>query len=224
MDFTNKIINNQPFTYAKYGDGEYLVASKRKGQNCDHTQYTEKLGNAVIDSYKYLAPLYNSYIGKWDGDYKVFGFFEKIFKPTWSDYSAFIFGNKKEFQIKLPLLKSIKYATQQKIYVCNQDNFKVNSIFNIDNCVLVHPSDWFEINYDIILQQTKNSVLNPDSVIIMTSAGMGAKPLLADLRKLFPNAILIDIGSAFDLFVYKKTRSYNLNLTKDEIDAFIAFL
>ena len=58
----------------------------------------------------------------------------------------------------------------------------------------------------------------------MTSAGMGAKPLLADLRKLYPYAILIDIGSGFDLFVYKKSRSYNMNLTKKEIDEFIDLL
>ena len=224
MDWVKWIDENIPFTYAKFGDGEYLVSIKRPGQNCDNTKYTPKLSNSVIQSYKYLATLKNSYLGKWSSDYKVYGFFEKIVIPIWADYHVFIFGNKKEFVNKLPLLKSIKNSTQQKIYVCNEDNSKVKSIFNIDNCIIVHPSDWFEHNYDVILQKTRDAIINPDSIIIMTSAGMGAKPLLADLRKLYPNAILLDIGSGFDSLVYKKTRSYNNNLKREEIDEFIRLL
>jgi hypothetical protein len=224
MDFLNLINQNKPFTYAKYGDGEYLVSINRTGQNCDNTPYTSKLSNAVIQSYKYLAPLKNSYLGKWNSDSKVYSFFENLVIPTWADYCAFIFGTKEQFENKLPLLKSIQNATQQKIYICNAANSAVASLFKIDNAVIVHPSNWFENDYNLILQQTRDAIINPDSIIIMTSAGMGAKPLLADLRKLYPNAILIDIGSGFDLFAYKKSRSYNMNLTKNEIDEFIALL
>tara|TARA_R110000868_G_C10819661_1_gene758537 strand:- start:52 stop:732 length:681 start_codon:yes stop_codon:yes gene_type:complete len=224
MAWINKIINNEPFTYAKYGDGEYLVSINRQGMNCDYTPYTSKLSNAVIQSYKYLAPLQNSYIGRWFDDSVVYKYFENIIKPTWADYCAFIFGNKNEFINKLPLLKTIRNATQQKIYICNDANSAVAPLFKIDNTIIVHPSNWFENDYDIILQQTRDYIVNPDSIIIMTSAGMGAKPLLADLRKLYSNAILIDIGSGFDLFVYKKSRLYNMNLTKNEIDEFIDLL
>lgn len=224
MDFLNFINQNKPFTYAKYGDGEYLVSINRKGHNCDHTPYTSKLSNAVIHSYKYLASLQNSYIGRWFDDSIVYKYFENIIKPTWADYCAFIFGTKEQFENKLPLLKTIRNATQQKIYICNDANSAVAPLFKIDNTIIVHPSNWFENNYDLILQQTRDSIINPNSIIIMTSAGMGAKPLLADLRKLYPYAILIDIGSGFDLFVYKKSRSYNMNLTKKEIDEFIDLL
>jgi hypothetical protein len=223
MDFIDALKTNQAFTYAKYGDGEYLCAIKRPGQNCDNTKYTEKLSNAVIKSYKYLAPQSNCYIGRWT-DGKVDAFFERIVKPNWRDYSQFIFFNKKEFYEKLDLFRSIKQATQQKIYCCNADNAKAAPIFNIDTCVIVHPSDWFESTYEAVLAETKAAVINPDSVIILTSAGMGAKPLMADLRQCYPNAILIDIGSAFDTFVYRKSRSHNLNFTKSDIDEFIKSL
>tara|TARA_R110000868_G_scaffold152410_4_gene377124 strand:- start:2509 stop:3189 length:681 start_codon:yes stop_codon:yes gene_type:complete len=224
MTFLNFINQNIPFTYAKYGDGEYLVSINKKGQNCDLTPYTPNLSYAVIQSYKFLAPLKNSYIGCWFDDSVVCKFFENIIKPNWYDYCAFIFGTKEQFEIKLPLLKTIRNAIQQKIYICNENNSAVSSLFNIDNTIIVHPSNWFENDYDLILQQTRDSIINPDSIIIMTSAGMGAKPLLSDLRKFYPNAILIDIGSGFDLFVYKKSRSYNMHLTKNDIDEFIDLL
>jgi hypothetical protein len=224
MDWINKIINNKPFTYAKYGDGEYLASINRKGMNCDHTPYTAKLSNAVIQSYTYLASLDNSYIGRWFDDSIVYKYFENIIKPNWADYCAFIFGTKEQFENKLPLLKTIRNATQQKIYICNDTNSAIAQLFKIDNTVIVHPSNWFETDYDLILQKTRDAIIYPDSIIILTSAGMGAKPLLADLRKLYSNAILIDIGSGFDLFVYKKSRSYNMNLTKNEIDEFIDLL
>jgi hypothetical protein len=223
MDFINALKSNTAFTYAKYGDGEYLCAIKRPGQNCDNTKYTEKLNNAVIESYKYLAPQSNCYIGRWT-DGKVDAFFERMVKPNWRDYSQFIFFTKQEFYQKLNLFRTIKEAPQQKIYLCNDENAKAAPIFNINTCVIVHPSDWFEHGYDAILTETKAAVINPDSVIILTSAGMGAKPLLADLRRSYPNAILIDIGSAFDTFVHRKSRSHNLNFTKSDIDEFIKSL
>ena len=221
MNFIKCINENSPFTFAKYGDGEYLCAIRRKGNKCDHTKYTEKLAKAVIDSYIYLAPLENSYLGKWGDDTTVCKFFESIVKPTWVNYSSFIFGTTKEFNEKLDLLKTIKNAKQQKIYVCNESVSKVAPLFNITNTILIHPSDWYEQSYNTVLNRIKDTVINNESIIIMTSAGMGAKALLADLRKMYQNAILIDIGSAFDVFTYKATRSYNMTITKNEVDEWI---
>ena len=224
MDFITALKLNFAFTYVKYGDGEYLCAIKQDltGQNCDYTKYTEKLSNAILESYKYLAPQPNCYIGRWTGIWsEVDIFFEKIVKPNWKNYCEFIFFNKKEFYEKLNLFKAIKDATQQKIYCCNSENAKVAPIFNINSCIIIHPSDWFEQNYDAVLAETKEAIVNPKSVIILTSAGMGAKPLLADLRRSYPDAILIDIGSAFDTFAYRKSRKHNLNFTKSDIDEFI---
>ncbi len=94
-------------------------------------------------------------------------------------------------------------------------------LFNINNTILIHPSDWYEQSYNTVLNRIKDTVINSSSIIIMTSAGMGAKALLSDLRKVYPNAILIDIGSAFDVFTYKATRSYNMTVTKNEVDEWI---
>ena len=224
MDLIKFINYNISFTFAKYGDGEYLVCNKRKGQNCDNTKYTESLSNAVLNSYKYLSALDNSYLGKWMDGNEIFKYFENIYKPKWVDYESIIFKNAQEFADKLTLYKTIKNCKQDKIYICNQRLSTIAYLFNIDNTIIIHPSDWFEINYQDVLNQTINAVKNPDSIVILTSAGMGAKPLLADLRKAFSNAILIDIGSAFDIFTYTATRSFNMNVPNHIIDEYIQLI
>ena len=55
--------------------------------------------------------------------------------------------------------------------------------------------------------------------MILTSAGMGAKPLIADLYKLYPHAIIIDIGSAMDLICsHRRTRDYHTLSQQEVID------
>ena len=226
MDWKKYIKENMPFTFVKYGDGEYLCSIRRQGQNCDNTKYTEQLGSAIVSSYIYLASLSNSYLGKWTDDRQTALFFEELIKPQWVDYCSFLFGKQRgvpTFMEQLPLLKCLKNSSQQKIYVCNEVLTAVAPLFNIDKTIIIHPYNWFQLQYDDILQQIKNAVKNPNEIIIMTSAGMGAKPLLADLRQYYPSAILIDIGSGFDALTSTVSRSYN-NYSLEEIETFKRYI
>jgi len=221
MNIVKFINENIPFTFVKFGDGEYLACNKRKGCNCDYTPYTDTLGNRLIESYKYLSSLSNCFIGKWETKI-INSYFESLGIPNWVDYCSVIFGNNIPFNNVLPILKTIRNAKQQKIYVCNSSIAeKSKKIFNIDTIIDVHQSNWFEENYNSTLQSIIDSIIDKNSIIIMTSAGMGAKPLIYDLNKLYPNAILIDIGSAFDILSNKATRDYNSNIHKDEVDNMI---
>jgi len=63
---TEHIINNKPISFSKYGDGEFYCAFVRHGRNCDNDTYTYKLGNSLINSFKYMVECAeNYYIGKW---------------------------------------------------------------------------------------------------------------------------------------------------------------
>ena len=91
-------------------------------------------------------------------------------------------------------------------------------LFSIDTHVTIDKSNWFETSYEQTLQTTINSVKDPNNLLILTSAGMGAKILIADLHKYYPNAIIIDIGSALDLICSsRRTRDYH-TLTSEEIN------
>lgn len=52
--------------------------------------------------------------------------------------------------------------------------------------------------YDSIFNEIKQKIENDSNTMILFSGGMGAKYLLSELHKLYPNAIYIDVGSAFD--------------------------
>jgi hypothetical protein len=76
--------------------------------------------------------------------------------------------------------------------------FKSKEIFNIDHHITVHPSDWFDNDFDAVFNSVKEKITDDANTMILFSAGMGAKYLITALHRLYPNAIYIDVGSAFD--------------------------
>jgi len=194
--------------FIKYGDGEYNAANFYKGGNCDGTPYTERLGNSIRSSFAYNSEQPNAMIGCWY-DISNTSFWQSLVKDpiTWADYHTVIIDNKKELSHstdKLELFKSIKESTRKKIYVANASMYKACQIFSLDAFVDVDPSNWFEEEYETILESVSVEVSDDANTLILTSAGMGAKSLISDLHKKFPRAIYIDVGSAFDMLCTRK--------------------
>ena len=222
MDIVKFIKQNKSFIFVKFGDGEYYASIQSPGGNCDGTLYTPKLGNGIIESFKYLNQFPDVYIGKWE-ERSVPNYFQSLTSDkivNWENYNILIARTRDEFLNRtLPYFKAIRNAKQQKIYVCNSTMVKLSkNILNIDNHIVIDPSNWFELNYDEILHNTINCINDPNNVLILTSAGMGAKVLIADIYKKFSNSIIIDIGSALDLICSgRRTRDYH-KLTNNDIN------
>jgi hypothetical protein len=119
----------------------------------------------------------------------------------------------------MPIFLSIRQAKQQKIYICNDKVQHVaKRLFQIHDCVTIDSTNWFQNDYTKILQQCKATVKDPHRVIFMISAGMGGKPLIADLLQALPHAIILDIGSGFDfLCTLKKTRDYQKAFSLEDV-------
>ena len=202
------INNSIPCMFIKYGDGEYNAANFYEGGNCDGTPYTERLGNSVRASFTYNSQQPNAMIGCWH-DLSNTVFWNSLVDGsiTWADYHTVIIDNKKPLSDsgdKLALFKSIKESTRKKIYVANAGMYKATQIFSIDSFVDVDPSNWFEEDYESVLESVCAEVSDDADTLILTSAGMGAKSLISDLHKKFPRAIYIDVGSAFDMLCTRK--------------------
>ena len=60
--FTKKMLNNENFTFVKYGDGEILCMIGGKGENCDHHPYSEKLAKELEISFVKLLKFYDDVI------------------------------------------------------------------------------------------------------------------------------------------------------------------
>ena len=200
--FTNFINQKVPCIYVKYGDGEYLASVGGKGlqQNCDKTPYTSKLQEAMNESFIYLSKQNNAYLGQYNGEtFNHWNNFTNLEKK-WASYHLFIFYGSNTFnQEKKDLYKAIKYSKCQKIFICNEDLYKNSKqLLNIDTHIIIDKHNWFENDFNTIVNNTIRSIRNPNNFIILTSAGMGAKPLISTIHKKFPNGIFLDVGSAID--------------------------
>jgi len=224
-EFINYIKNKTPFIYAKFGDGEYLCIIKYRNNNpsltcnCDNDTYTEKLSNSVFNSLKYLVNNTNNcYIGKWF-DINIVNYFQNNVDKSinFIHYHTMLFDDNdlinNNICHKLNVLKTINSASQKKIYVCNDLLIKVKSLLNIDYLVHVPTNNWFDTQFNNILEQIKNILGNEDgNHIILTSCGMGAKVLIMELHKIYPNGIYIDIGSGLDMICTKRnSRGWGYN-------------
>ena len=205
------IKNDQPCIFVKYGDGEYLAANYHHGANCDRTPYTLALGLKLRESFKYLTEQPNSMIGNWHSNPQIGAFWQSLTQSPVNtvDYHTVLIDslNKPE---KLELFRAIKESRRKKLYVCNPLLKKSKILLDLDVLVPVDFSDWFQQSYQQVLDTVSSHVTLDSETLIMTSAGMGAKALIADLHKKFPKAIYIDIGSGLDTLCTKRdSRGYS---------------
>ena len=206
---TECIRNQTPVSFSKYGDGEYLAATGCSGANCDRDTYTEALSRGLREGFASMVEKGpNTYIGIWhDGNH--IEFWKTLLNPGVSTpinlakYHTIIMDNDSRKE-KVELLRTIKTSSMKKIYVCNPLMVRAKGLLNVDCMIHVPFNNWFDAKFDEILAEIK-SALTDEPCIVMTSAGMGAKVLIAELTKVYPQNIYLDFGSALDKVCTKKT-------------------
>lgn len=122
------------------------------------------------------------------------------------DYCSIIMA-RKDMEKKVNLLKTIKESALRKVYVCNRLMQRAKKLLNIVHMIHVPFRNWIDTELDTIVGQVK-TILSENAgeqTIVLTSAGMGAKILISELVKDFPNNIYLDVGSALDQICTKKT-------------------
>jgi len=210
MDVTRYISdciqNKIPIAFLKYGDGEYSAAKGHKGHNCDNDKYTDKLRNGLIDSFKFMVDeRINTMIGQWHNEEPEF-FWNSLVKkkPNYVNYHTFILDHE-YLEEKAAIFKSIKQSPLKKIYICNPLMVRAKILLNIDHMIHVPFNNWFDDSFDNILASILDVITPGEQFILLTSAGMGAKVLIAEVSKRYPNSIYLDIGSALDKICTKKS-------------------
>jgi len=206
------IKNSIPCMFVKYGDGEFNAANLYEGVNCDGTPYTKLLGAKIRESFIYNSAQKNAMIGCWHDLSNVSFWKDLSSSVAWADYHTILIDGKESTtyaKYKLELYKSIKESTRKKIYVSNSAMYRVCDMLSVDAFIDIDPVNWFETEYDSVVESVKAEMNGCDCIVIL-SAGMGAKPLISDLHKAFPSGIYIDAGSAFDMICRRKaTRCYS---------------
>jgi hypothetical protein len=223
MSITDKLIhyiNNEiPIVFSKYGDGEYICASKdynlygpKSSSNCDNDTYTNKLSEGIIESFKYFANIGDEYyFGKWEND-KITQYWENLVnnKLNWANYLSLLLYDHDRHKINI--YKEIKNSKLKKIIICNPLLIKSKILLNIDYMINVPLNNWFDKEFNKIIYNLKKKINKDDKFILMTCCGMGAKVIIAVMHKIYPNGIYLDIGSGLDTICTKRsTRGADFN-------------
>jgi hypothetical protein len=209
-ELTRRIVADEPCGFIKYGDGEYFAAIQYPGHNCDGTPYSPALGAKIVESFRFLSAQPHLMLGAWHDPAKA-AYWNPLSAspPNWVDYHTAIIDNLARPE-KARLYKAIKESPRHKVYVANAEMHKAAPLLNLQMHIVVHPSNWFDTAYDDTLSAVCASIDGAGSdAMLITSAGMGAKPLIADVIKKYPGTIVIDVGSALDTICTKRdTRGF----------------
>jgi len=207
--FTKKMLNNENFTFVKYGDGEILCMIGGKGENCDHHPYSEKLKKELEKSFVKLLRLYDDvYLAEWvDNLVKTRESYVNVngLKPKFADYECFLTLKENLSDKKLlnfyTLLKKTK---RKKIFVGPKKLKRVTTMLGIDNFVEVPIINAFS-DYDRVMDELVHIEVNDNNIYILCCSMMSCL-ICSDLKEINKKITLLDVGSGLDPIFGERTR------------------
>jgi len=207
--FTKKILNNENFTFVKYGDGEILCMIGGVGENCDHHPYSEKLGKELEKSFVKLLKLYDDvYLAEWvDNLVKTRESYINVngLKPKFADYECFLTLKENLNDKKLlNFYTLIKNTKRKKIFIGPKKLKKVTKMLDIDNFVEVPLINAFS-SYDRVMNELVQIGANDNNIYILCCSMMSCL-ICSDLKEMNKKITLLDVGSGLDPIFGEKTR------------------
>ena len=207
--FTKKMLNNENFTFVKYGDGEILCMIGGKGENCDHHPYSEKLKKELEKSFVKLLRFYDDvYLAEWvDNLVKTRESYINVngLKPKFADYECFLTLkenlNDKKLLNFYTLLKKTK---RKKIFVGPKKLKRVTTMLGIDNFVEVPIINAFS-DYDRVMDELVHIEVNDNNIYILCCSMMSCL-ICSDLKEINKKITLLDVGSGLDPIFGERTR------------------
>ena len=203
--FTKKILNNEHFTFVKYGDGELLCMLGAKGENCDFHSYSPRLAKLLQISFAKLLDSKKVFLADWkDNLIDARDSFIKMYnlEPKFADYECFLTveENIKDNKL-LNFYKILKNTNSKKVFVGPEKLEGVKEMFNIEDFITVPSKNAFD-DYDSIKSKLISTL--DDNNIYIFCCSMMSCVLINDLMELNQNVTCLDIGSGLDpIFSYK---------------------
>lgn len=209
--FLKRILNNEPFSFIRPNDGEYLIITGIYFQNTDLWKFNGgSIQQELLESIRSCNNISNCYVGIpcpkcWDikktqwciDNYNInlnnLTYGNLVCNYNWKIFTNFFIDTKKEFFYIGPGNKEFKLLNIiDKFYV---DPYQIERWDSEKDKFKQDIFDW--INSKIV-QSNK-------SLIFCFSAGPLTKILIPHLAKKNNNHFFLDIGSAFDLYLKGST-------------------
>lgn len=196
--FIELIEKGEPFSFSRWGDGEWNAVFGKPGQNCDGHQYFPDMGKRLSDilksSPKYILGLQGLAIRLMPGPINEY---TEKYNLKWTNSDVFHHANQNGqierfwecIRTKHVLIVGPAHLSNIKLF-----DFQLYQIPS-RNCWLAH---------DKILNDLKNII--KEDTLVLFCASMMANVLIDELDG---KGILIDFGSVLDPHAGVKSRSYH---------------
>ena len=205
-EICEKLRDNVPFAFSRWGDGEWIMVSKtydeRKNANIDGNIYYDDLA----DKLKYIVSQKQDY---YMGHMKM---------PIADPYGNSLEHMKDEYPqnwINSDLLHGLSIRNQIPYMLELLDSIHVVYIGNESLKTLPFIDEFIEIpyknvwnSYDQVLTNIKDHIQDNKHKTFLFSAGMATNVFVDDLWKYNKNNTYMDIGSVFDPYVGRRSRGY----------------
>lgn len=198
-----KIRKNEPFSYARYGDGEWnaILQKKPGGRNCDGHEYFPDLGLRLFEILE-SEPQYYLGLQRLASEQNIgdIRFDRLVAKNKWVDneimHRASIKGRMNEF-----------FDAIKDRYVILVGNIALRRLhFYAESIAIPDKNCWLE--YERVKANIAHLVR--PGAIVLYCASMMSEVLIDEFKDC--NLIQIDCGSVFDPYVGVNSRSYHSNL------------
>lgn len=210
--FENFLNTRHPFSFARYGDGEWKAILGDSGQNCDGHKYFPDLGlqlASIVKSqpeyYMGMQKLAKRLLGRridsFIGDTKI----------EWINADLFHHASDKG-RLK-PFFKI--FSASPVVVVGPQHLRGLDKYFAVEHFVQVPQKNcWLE--FETTLQQVSQILGDKKYHVVLFCSSMMSNVLIDRLyKKNGPHATLLDMGSVFDPYVGLKSRSYHQKILNE---------
>ena len=208
-DFIEKIEKNEPFSFSRYGDGEWNAVFNKGGQNCDGHQYFPEMGkrlkNIVISNPKYNMGLQNM-AKRLSGPQIDDLLMKNKVDIEWSNSDILHHAS-----IKGKLSRLFETLNGKNIVMVGPKHLRQTSkLFPYEQFIEVQKKNCWEkykhTNYLVTTAVKKDA----DMKVVLFCASMMSNVLVDDMYKNFGNEhFFLDVGSIFEPYLGLSIRSYH---------------
>ncbi len=199
-DLVSRIDNSTPFAFSRWGDGEWYNVNKKQGQNCDGNIYYTDLGDAL---HEIVSRPRDYFMGVQTlMQYSVSQ--ASKFPQHWGDSDVL---HKASMSNDLDTFINCLHKTHV-VYIGN----KSLSLLPFINEFIEIPYNNVWLLRNEIINKIRSTFEDNKYKVYCMSAGMACNVFIHDLWQHNKTNAFIDVGSVFDPYVGRNTRSYHSSL------------
>lgn len=205
--WADKIRNNEYFSLARFGDGEFNCMEGRQGHNSNGCDYTPELREDLLACAK--APIYK---GMQRITPDQFARVRPMIEGEW--YDTEVFADELAVGGMKPFFEAL---ADKAVFLVSGKGGKPSDFPLKYVKWFVVPDRNIHVVKGQIIEELEPVLSELPGTVWLFSCGMAAGPIIAELHGKIPNAFLIDIGHILDPFCGNRSREYLKDIPEEVI-------